>query len=244
MQQRPADLIDRLEEEWRQLLRRQRPDEAVRRWGRVEPALDFESADALVRHLADQRVAPDQHDRVLAALLGICQDEPLAARIVLQRFLPYVKKLASDTPAPLERDEWLTLLISTAFEVVRTYPLDRRPERIAANIVCDFRKRVHAGLRTHRRNALELTQFGSESLSTDRDDRSRFAQVEAEDLLRWAVDEELIDEPTAALMVLTRIYGLTVAWIASEMKTAKATLRQRRWRAERRIAAALASEVA
>lgn len=242
-----ADLIDRLEDEWQQLVQTGRMDAALARWsakqrkltgvgiGQLAEALDIEDPSATV-----------EQDALLTVLLRISERDHLARRLLLQRFLPCVKELAASTPDGVERDEWLTLLVTTIYEVVCTYPLGRRPTRIAANIACDFRKSVFEVLRRQRRDAAELTDdplLEADVVGRHQQQQAEFAAVETEDLLRWAVDEGLVDESTVALLVLTRMYDLAVSWVASQVRTATATLRQRRWRAERRIAAALASEV-
>lgn len=243
-----AELTDRLEDEWQELVQTGRMDAALARWSTSQQVLASVDVNQLleVLDIEDPSVTPEQ-DALLAVLLRISERDRLARRLLLHRFLPCIKELAAGTPYPVERDEWLTLLVTTAYEVVSTYPLGRRPTRIAANIACDFRKSVFEALRQQRRDAAELT--GDLLLETDllvqhREQQAEFAAVEAEDLLRWAVDEGLVDESTAALLVLTRMYDLTVSWVASRVRTARSTLRQRRWRAERRIAAALTSEVA
>lgn len=243
-----ADLIDRLEDDWQELVQSGRMDAALTRWSAKQQALTDVDIVQLIEALdIEDPSANAEQDALLTVLLRISEREHLARRLLLHRFLPCVKELATGTPELVERDEWLTLLVTTIYEVVCTYPLRRRPTSIAANIACDFRKSVFETLRQQRRDTAELTDGPlreTDLLDRHRQQQAELSAVEAVELLRWAIDEGLVDESTAALLVLTRMYDLTVSWVASQVRTATATLRQRRRRAERRIAAALVSEVA
>ena len=68
-----------------------------------------------------------------------------------------------------------------------------------------------------------------------------FTSVDLRDFLTWAVRRRLVDQHAVDLVVQTRVGGVSVATVAAAGREGAATLRQRRWRAERRLAAALAS---
>ena len=64
--------------------------------------------------------------------------DPLAARLVLQALLPGLKALAGRLLLEAdERDEVWSALLAHCWERIRSYPLERRPARIAANTLLD-----------------------------------------------------------------------------------------------------------
>jgi hypothetical protein len=214
-------------------------DEALGRWTRREPSLDFASVDEIVEVLADRSAPGEAHDRVLRPLLRLAPDHPLAARLVLFRFLPCLKRM-TDWGEPFDDEEWLTLLISCAYEVITTYPLVRRPDRIAGNISWEVRKRAFAALRARRLDTAELTRTGRLPVcDPDLESEELLARVEDADELSRAVDRAAIAPDVVELLVLTRAGGMTVEALAANRSERAATLRQRRWRAERRMAAVL-----
>jgi hypothetical protein len=78
-------------------------------------------------------------DQVLAALVRRAATDPLAARIVLQRVLPPIISLAQrrGRTCNIGFDDALGAALSHAWEVIRSYPIARRPIKIAVNIVRD-----------------------------------------------------------------------------------------------------------
>ena len=79
-------LSARLDREWEQLCRRPAVVERAQSW--QVTATPFSSLGELLR-LAGYRVAPTpEADEVLRRLVLLAADDPLAARIVLQRILP------------------------------------------------------------------------------------------------------------------------------------------------------------
>jgi hypothetical protein len=235
-----TNVIDRLEAEWRELCCRGALDEALVSWRRQEPSLAFANVDEIVQVLADRSANGEIHDRVLRPLLRLAPEDPLAARLVLIRFLPCLKKMAG-WGEQFGRDEWTTLLVSHPYEVIATYPLERRPSRIAANIAWDVRKNACRALRTRHRQTAELSSCGR-LRTCDRDPAAEeaLARVEDADELSRAIDGAAIDPQVVELLVLTRAGGMTVEAVAADRCEPSARLRQRRWRAERRMAAVLA----
>lgn len=237
MKQGLGSVIDQLDNEWEELVRRGTLARAVRRWADREPALTDQDASALVRKPTE--TSATKPDAVLAALLRCGRTDPLASRVLLQRFLPCLKRMIAATP-PEFRDEWLGSLVAFAYEAIRTYPLDRRPRRIAANLASEIHRRAWATLRERTRDRSELV-FSSSEVPWDRPcPPVDLSDVELADTLRWAIRRGLVDGATVRLLLLTRVGGMSVQAVASLFHEKAATLRQRRWRAERRLRAALA----
>lgn len=241
MRQARCNVIDQLDREWRQLLDSGAADAAVERWSHVQPALSFDGARSLLDRLTDPDIPVDDHDPILLALLRLAGDDPLAGRLILQRFLPCVKQLVV-LHGPVDVDEWVGLLVATAYEVICTYPLDRRPDRVAVYIAWKIRRRALAARTAYGQGREQLTGDDLEAFPEHRNGSAAgVARLIADDLLDSAVRDGLMDPPTAELVAVTRIDGLTVASVARAVKQKAATLRQRRWRAERRLQSALSA---
>ena len=82
----------------------------------------------------------DDADAYLFALVGHAANDPLAARIVLQRLLPPVISIATRR-GRIHKDGIegaLGDLMTQAWFVITSYPVERRPRKIAANMIRDI----------------------------------------------------------------------------------------------------------
>ena len=225
------DLIERLEAEWPALasgplqLR-------LRAWSEQELALaGFATPQQLLRHLLSMDGSPRLKDETLAALLRQAQSDPLAARVVLQALLPGLKSLARRILFEAgERDEVWSALLAHCWERIRSYPLDRRPARIAANILLDALKKTTYELKRERRNRDEVTNDASTAqlaqLPVDRD---------VERLLQRAVEAAAISADEAELILHTRIDRADMHVLAANAGLTYHALNTRRLRAEKRL---------
>lgn len=75
-------------------------------------------------------------DRLLADLVGVASTDDLAARVVLHRILPSIVAIAKRRAHLLgvSRQSVFDDLISHAWITIRTYPIDRRPRRVAGSL--------------------------------------------------------------------------------------------------------------
>jgi hypothetical protein len=78
-------------------------------------------------------------DHLLAVLIGVARTDTLAARIVLQRVIPGLVNAAvrRTSGRPDERQQMFDDLVATAWLVIRTFPIERRPAKIAVNVLRD-----------------------------------------------------------------------------------------------------------
>jgi hypothetical protein len=78
-------------------------------------------------------------DQVLAELVRMAAQDPLAARIALQRVLPGLVQIAVRRTAHRHdrRQRLFDDLVANAWLVIRSYPLGRRPVKIAVNVLRD-----------------------------------------------------------------------------------------------------------
>jgi hypothetical protein len=103
----------------------------------AQPATIAAELEAL---LASTQGNDDEADRSLAAVVGRAATDPTMARLVLQRVMPGVLSVAKRRAnlAPGTFVEILHDLVANAWIAVCTYPLDRRPRKVAANLVRDI----------------------------------------------------------------------------------------------------------
>jgi DNA-directed RNA polymerase specialized sigma24 family protein len=78
-------------------------------------------------------------DRLLAELVRVALHDALAARVVLQRMIPGLINTAARRTSgrPAERQDMFYDLVANAWLVIRAYPIERRPAKIAVNVLRD-----------------------------------------------------------------------------------------------------------
>jgi hypothetical protein len=88
--------------------------------------------------VADSRTE-SECDIYLLRLVELARHDSLAARIVLQRIIPALCAFARrHGSTPQRRVDLVDELIANSWSVIRTYPVERRPRRVAANLVRDI----------------------------------------------------------------------------------------------------------
>jgi DNA-directed RNA polymerase specialized sigma24 family protein len=231
------DVVAALEREWPALA--PRLADALRQWqGRERALAAFSSPQLLVRFLQRFDADLDAKDAALAALLRCTQTDSRAGRVILQALLPGLKRLAERlVREPGTRDEVWSTLLSAIWERMYSYPLLRRPQRIAANLLLDTRLAIRQEReRARRRTAGELARAEVPL-------RPRLLPFPPEQPLRRAVDAGAISAEEAELIAQTRIDGRPLVELAAEMRVAYDALRKRRERAERRLLLFLGPDV-
>lgn len=250
---RPVDGVPlvALEEEWR-LLAHGRLAVEFRRWQTVEPALRaFDGPERLLAFLWDERADPLLKDAALAALLRLARTEQLASRVVLQAMLPGLKTLAArllrrspegEREPVLEREELWQVLFCALLERIRTYPLERRPRKIAANLLLDT---LHATVAEMRREAAAREQVSFEAAAEAELVEQEAAAVEVVDVeapLRRAVAAGVLSAAEAELILETEVDAVPLAEVAGRLGVTYNAVKKRRRRAERRLLAFLTRE--
>jgi hypothetical protein len=131
-------LPQRLFADWHRLCLRPELLERARSW-----PVDIEviaSLDDLLRHCGyEGRRDDDTADEMLRQVVEVARHDDLAARVVLQRLLPGLLAIAHRRghTAPGGSEPVLAELVGVAWELVRSYPVQRRPRHVAANLVRD-----------------------------------------------------------------------------------------------------------
>lgn len=203
----------RLNAEWRQLAESTPPPDWL-----------AESCLARCRVLADVLAAVrSSPDEVLSTLLRLGLDgQVLAQRVVLQAFLPRIV-LDAAADRTHDFDEYLSEL----WLGIASYPLTRRPSRIAGNLTMDVRKRVRQ--RSHHQpvdpgRLVALPEISLEPV------------VDLDGVLAEACRARLIDRDAAELLRLVYSRGLRSDRAGALVGLSAAAVRQRCHRAVRRLA--------
>jgi hypothetical protein len=199
------------------------------------------------RHLAPMLAGiADRHpdDTVLAELLVRARHDELVARVLVQRLVPALVSLARrhDRRGPGGRQEAFDVLLATAWELVRTYPLERRPNRILANLVCDAEYRAFTREDRRRWTRAEVPGLAAGSPH----DRAVEAPPHpAEVLVGLLRDAQRAGLPADDVRLLGRLHlsGASPDAVAAAEGYTTRTLRTRRRRAEQRLGALVSAGI-
>ena len=222
-----TDVVEALELEWTTLL--PSLNARLREWAAREPVLAaFPTAPVLLRALRSRRDFALE-DAILLALLRWARLNRLAGRLVVQALLPGLKLAARRILFEAgERDELWSLLLANLWQRIASYPLERRPRRVAANLLLDT---THATLTelARARHSTEATEPLVELAP------ARPGQEEVEVLLARGVRAQVLSREEAQLILRTRLEGVPLSVLARELGVGYDALRVRRRRAERRL---------
>jgi hypothetical protein len=228
-------LVEALDQEWHELVGSSRT--AVRRWAdRHEVLKPCRTLDDVLS------LATPNSDAVLFALLTeVSRDhDHLAARVVLQTLVGRMVRMAQRDPRGSTED-----YLAALWCVINSYPLSRRPTRIAANLSLDTLKAVSNDRRWLRRGDVSLWPSSAsleELLAPVGLDGSPYDSLPSGDLEVRRVLEagrllSLIE--IADALLLQRIYadGWSGDRAARQFHVAEGTVRVRCSKAVRRLAA-------
>jgi hypothetical protein len=218
-------LSTRLDREWRLLRSRPGVVARARTWGVTSrPFADLDELLALAGHRTPRTA---EANAVLGRLVAAARSDELASRVVVQRLLPGLLAVARRRTSSGGFEE----LIGAAWLAIRAYHPDRRPERIAANLVHDAA--YCAFIAPERRRMASEVPF----------DPHRFDEIPADDLPPACME-------LASLLAEARRAGLPAAdvelvrhlvrvgspsIVAHECKVTTRTVRNRRDRATARL---------
>lgn len=187
------------------------------------------------RTLADVLAAVGRDpDPVLGALIReSTAGSVTAARTVLQAMLGKVILMAQADPAAGVQD-----YLAAMWERIRTYPIDRRPAHIAANLALDARKLA----RREKRGATlgnpwppgaGLAEVVDRQWLRDGVDHNQdVAMLTVGDVIRAALELQLIDDDAGSLLSTVYGKGLTSREAASQHRLTPTTVR---WRCSRAV---------
>jgi DNA-directed RNA polymerase specialized sigma24 family protein len=222
-----------LERDWRRELSDPLLESRFRVWRGAEPALSvFPDAAALVRFLR----GPDgstEKDAVLCALLAWARQESIGARVVLEAMRPGLLRLAGRVSVDArEREELWSLLFTVAWEEIRSYPVERRPRRVAANLLLDTLHRILGELHSARAKQSDL---GIDPMDIGSPASPHSDEGDVDALMGRAVQACAITLDEADVILSSRIDGMALAALAASAGVPYNTMKMRRQRAERRL---------
>jgi DNA-directed RNA polymerase specialized sigma24 family protein len=222
---RTRRLSARLDREWELLRSRTRAVARARSWGVTDRVFaDLDELLALAGH-GTERTA--EANAVLGRLVDAGRVDQLASRVVLQRLLPGLLATVRRRGPDGELEE----LIGAAWLAIRAYRTDRRPQRIAANLVRDAAYIAFTAPR-RRRSATEVAMDPQLFEETPADE-SVNAFEELARVLADARGAGLPDEDADLVRRLVRAGSPSA--VAAECKVTTRTVRNRRDKATARL---------
>lgn len=234
-----TSLFALLDKEWESMCRSATCTRQLRGWAARDGALGgFADLAELATHV-NRPGHPAASDQVLAAVVALAPSDDLAARVVLQLLRPGCKALAESLVWMESWPERESAVIAAVYDRIRTYPIDRRPLHIAANVLRDALKALLATRRRER----ELATHSWEDLSDDElgaADETPAAD-ELVELLGWAVRRKVLVPEAARLIALSRIWDVPVERLGRVPGQDPQTVRRRRQRAETALRSAVAA---
>ncbi|HLU43555.1 MAG TPA: hypothetical protein VKZ67_00815 [Natronosporangium sp.] len=237
----PSSLAQRLDIEWQQLVTSPATARTLAEWSTHEPDLaGYPDLEALRTAIHD-RTDLETSDRLLAALTRLAavtgRDDRLAARVVLQMMIPGAVRLAQrlttmiGDPAASEAVVFAELTI-----LIRTYPWQRRPRRIAANLLLDCRQRLIRGHHRVRPEVCAGLVIHDPAAATE----DQHGQLDLDDLLWWARREGILNKLEAQLLVASHVADIPMNQLVRRLGRSRSTLFSIRSAAEQRLRRALA----
>ena len=209
------------------------------------PLSRYGDAPALLEAVGrDGALSMEEADELLAELVRIGRHDALAGRIVLQRVLPGLVAAAvrRTTAHPADRQAVFDDLVANAWVVIRTFPLERRPAKIAVNVLRDA-EYLTCVRPTRLRSALERpipvrpdARLVAASGLDGRPEERPPAAIEVVDVLALGASCGLCRRDLSMLGDAT-VGGLSVGEVAARFQVTTRTVLNRR----RRTTAALAA---
>ena len=229
--------LDSLDREWATLSSSWTGTRALAAWSEDPTLQGFAGLPEVIAQL-HRRGRPEEADDILHALLRRAPEDEVAARTVLQAMMPGLKSLMSAYRLTGDSEEVATAVIEAAYERIRRYPCDRRPTKVAANLIWDTRQTLW---RAAQREAARLAPL--EPITEEMADElpaivGPSPTEELVDLVTEAVRRGRLSRPGARLVLLTRVADVSAEELAAESGTKAQTVRQLRRRAEATLAAA------
>jgi DNA-directed RNA polymerase specialized sigma24 family protein len=198
-------------------------------WSRRDPALASFRRPAEVLRFLHSRPSPLERDAVLRALIARASTDAAARYLVLRALLPGLKNVVRRLLIDAEKREelWATVLCC-AWERICSYSVERRPSRIAANVLLDT---MRATLAEVQRSGPASEPLVEPIVAAD----GQHDEGDVDELLRAATAAGAITAREAELVLVTRFDGVLLAHVAAAHGEPYNRVKVRRQRAERRL---------
>ena len=227
-----ASLFILLESDWAVLASSPLPEP----W-QDEPALTRHRTVGELVTAAQRRGDPAASDQILAALVRFAAVDDragsdLAARALLQALLPGAKTLARRLQWLGDPAERAAAVVACLYERIRAYPYQRRPARIAANLLGDTLQWLLRGAPGRPRVEVSLDELVEHGVSPEAPSPEVSSGEELMALLAWAVVEGHLSREQARLIGMSRIADVPCEQLGTRVGLGAHSLRRRRQRAE------------
>jgi len=234
-------LLVQLQHDWAALAVEPAANRRLAAWRGEDAALAGLDDLTAVQAAAHDRDDPAGADRVLAALARRAPADDLAARVLLCLLLPGTKALANRLWWLDDSTERASAAVAAVYERIRTYPYERRPARIAANVLADARQQLTRGAR--RQPPADPLPFDAEIEDALPPAWGRPEPTPGEELLHllgWAVAGGHLTAEQGRLIAASRVADVPCEELGEQEGLCAHSLRRRRQRAERTLARAVA----
>ncbi len=146
-------LLTRLQREWNLLSCRRSAVARASAWELTPRAIESLDELLVLTGLGPGPIDPAGDD-TLRRLVGLARHDDLAARVVLQRMLPGLSNCAKRNSSGFENQlDALDELLSEAWTVIRSFPIERRDRYVIKNLLRDCEYRTF--LKTRRRKLVQ-----------------------------------------------------------------------------------------
>jgi hypothetical protein len=219
-------VIEQLEDEWKRLAVDRRA--ARRLYAVCAAAGGASNLGELERYVREAPAADADH--ILVALVGpAAAGSQLEARVLLHLLLPGVRRLARRWWALGDRDERAAAAVAAVWHRICSYRLERRPGKVAANILLDAEKELRRVVAARGGPVAELP------LDHPAPAPQKPAALELVELLGSAVTDGVLTASDAQLIAASLIAGIPLTDVAAARRTPARTLQRRRRDAERAL---------
>jgi hypothetical protein len=221
------------------------PSPSEFRWWKVrEPALGgLDDFEALVAEVQDPATSLEREDARLAALVRLAKDDNTAMLALVVVLAPRLAAKIRRFAPSMDSDDAEAEIVAAVVERVRRYDLQRRPAKVAANLLWDATR----PLRKARDRQRAWTTFtvglnGTDTAAPAGMSNDGGIELAPELILVLAVDAGVITATDAAFITATRLRGFTLVDAARLAGLGYEAAKKRRQRAEAALAAWLAPE--
>ena len=230
----PRYLLSRLQREWNLLNSRPSVVRRAAAW-KLTPRVLLSLDELLVLTGLGTGPMESSSDETLGRLVALARHDDLAARVVLQRMLPGLSACARRNSGSFDtRLDALDELLSEAWTVIRSFPIERRDRYVIKNLLrdCEYR----AFLKVRRRMLVhELTDPAHFDQAVEPDDSTAEPLAVLVELLGRARAAGMSDADLT--MVTTLLNTSTVKQAAAVLRVTDRTIRNRRHAVVRQLQA-------
>jgi hypothetical protein len=218
-------LLTRLQREWNLISRRRSNLSRASAW-KLTPRVLCSLDELLTLTGLGLVPADSSSDETMRRLVILARHDDLAARVVLQRMLPGLSTCAKRNSVSFDTQlDALDELLSEAWSVIRTFPIERRDRYVIKNLLrdCEYR----AFLKTRRRMLVhEFTDPADLDRAIDPAECEEEPMATIVDLLARARAAGMSDAD--AEVVTTLLNTSTVKQAAAALHVTDRTIRNRR----------------